>query len=134
LTVRSKRCVLRAAMNPLTEKNRELVKRFDRWLLVLKYSPIISDIYTKAARDYLKFLGEKFCGVRGAHAVLELLGLDCGVKGLAFADTGFVAPVGVELPVLSQHSILPWPERLRAWRVWAWVDRPGRAEYPRRVP
>jgi len=47
-------------MNPLTEKNNELVKRFDRWLLVLRYSPITRDIYTRAARDYLKFLGDKF--------------------------------------------------------------------------
>lgn len=48
------------AMNPLTEKNKELVKRFDRWLLVLRYSPITRDVYTRAAREYLKFLGDKF--------------------------------------------------------------------------
>jgi site-specific recombinase XerD len=53
-------CLLPAAMNPLTEKNKELVKRFDRWLLVLRYSPITRDMYARAAREYLKFLGEKF--------------------------------------------------------------------------
>ncbi|MGB7726775.1 MAG: hypothetical protein WBL50_02000 [Candidatus Acidiferrum sp.] len=39
-------------MNPLTEKNKELVWRFDRWRLVLRYSPITRDMYARAARSW----------------------------------------------------------------------------------
>ena len=43
-------------MNSLRMRNSELVVRFDRWLLLQKYSPITRDMYTRALREYVKFL------------------------------------------------------------------------------
>lgn len=39
--------------------NSELVVRFDRWLLLQKYSPITRDMYRRAMREYARFLGAK---------------------------------------------------------------------------
>ena len=47
-------------MNPLTVKNREIALRFDRWLKLQRYSPITRDMYGRAVREYIKFLGDRF--------------------------------------------------------------------------
>jgi site-specific recombinase XerD len=46
-------------MNPTRMTNGELVVRFDRWLMLQKYSPITRDMYRRAMREYVKFLGER---------------------------------------------------------------------------
>jgi site-specific recombinase XerD len=68
-------------MDTLREKNQELVRRFDRWLLVLNYTPITRDMYTRTARDYLKFLGDKFVTRSGHQDVQEFLSAEAA-KGI----------------------------------------------------
>lgn len=40
--------------------NGELVVRFDRWLMLQRYSPITRDMYRRAMREYVKFLGKLY--------------------------------------------------------------------------
>jgi site-specific recombinase XerD len=46
-------------MNSPVLKNRELVVRFDRWLMLQRYSPITRDMYVRAMRDYVRFFGDR---------------------------------------------------------------------------
>jgi integrase/recombinase XerD len=68
-------------MDTLREKNQELVTRFDRWLSVLNYTPITRDMYTRSAREYLKFLGDKFVTQSGHEDVQEFLSAEVA-KGI----------------------------------------------------
>jgi site-specific recombinase XerD len=46
-------------MNSPALKNKELVIRFDRWLMLPRYSPITRDMYVRAMREYVRFLGDR---------------------------------------------------------------------------
>jgi len=37
-------------------KNRELAVRFERWLVLQRYSPVTREMYTRTVREYVKFL------------------------------------------------------------------------------
>jgi site-specific recombinase XerD len=43
----------------ISQKNRELAIRFDRWLVLQRYSPVTRDMYTRTIREYNKFLDGK---------------------------------------------------------------------------
>jgi site-specific recombinase XerD len=58
LTAAGAGCLLPHHMRPARARNYELVARFDRWLLLQKYSPVTRDMYTRAMREYVGFFGD----------------------------------------------------------------------------
>ena len=69
-------------MSSARHKNRELVARFTRWLLLQQYSPITREMYARSMRDYLRFLGGKFVMKSNHMDVQEFLASEAA-KGRA---------------------------------------------------
>ena len=54
-------------------KNRELAVRFDRWLVLQRYSPVTRDMYARVLREYVKFLDGRLVTLTNHLDVQEFL-------------------------------------------------------------
>jgi site-specific recombinase XerD len=100
-------------MASLRIKNDELVVRFGRWLSLQRYSPVTRDMYTRAVREYIAFLGRRFVTESNHLDVQEFLA-EQAAKGILPRTVLYkLYSIRVFFDFLSLGGLIKWsPPRI----------------------